>query len=173
MLNSLIYYYGECITIWLHLDLLIIRAPSGTVKDSSENSTAPKSHPQSSFTSKFLEKLQGKVNVWSSQFTFIHQFAGVGFSIFFPQADAASNEDLKVISRGKSRGSEKNELQKDERQHQIATSSQSARLSSRQTHFQCASSIAKKDQHMSLTSKYRDLELSNLPKGKSYSNCKR
>ncbi|CAL9164786.1 ubiquitin-like-specific protease 1D [Musa acuminata AAA Group] len=121
---------------------------SGTVKDSSENSTAPKSHPQSSFTSKFLEKLQGK-------------------------ADAASNEDLKVISRGKSRGSEKNELQKDERQHQIATASQSARLSSRQTHFQCASSIAKKDQHMSLTSKYRDLELSNLPKGKSYSNCKR
>ncbi|CAL9156077.1 unnamed protein product [Musa hybrid cultivar] len=121
---------------------------SGTVKDSSENSTAPKSHPQSSFTSKFLEKLQGK-------------------------ADAASNEDSKVISRGKSRGSEKNELQKDERQRQIATSSQSARLSSRQTHFQCASSIAKKDQHMSLTSKYRDLELSNLPKGKSYSNYKR
>ncbi|KAJ8513224.1 hypothetical protein OPV22_003658 [Ensete ventricosum] len=121
---------------------------SGTVKDSIENSTAPKSHSQSSFTSKFLEKLQGK-------------------------ADAASNEGLKVISRGKNRGSEKNELQKDERQHQIAMPSQSARLSSRQTHFQCPSSIAKKYQHMSLTSKYRDLELSNLPEGKSYSNCKR
>ncbi|WOL12502.1 hypothetical protein Cni_G21269 [Canna indica] len=123
--------------------------PSGTVIDVREidDRTTPQSLSQPSFTSKFMEKLE--------------------------KADVAFNEELKIISQDKNRGSGKNESQKHERGHQIAISSQQARFSSRKTPFKCFGSYSRKDQQRSLSSDSGNFCSSSLLEEQFYFNRKR
>ncbi|XP_008787948.2 ubiquitin-like-specific protease 1D isoform X2 [Phoenix dactylifera] len=106
---------------------------SGTIKDSNENLTISESHSQPSFASQFLHKLQSK-------------------------ADAAPNKNLRDISLNKCGSSREVECPVHERRQPIRISSQPARMSSRDSPFLCASTLASKDEQRSSNGDLKSLE---------------